>query len=62
MCQESLKGVSMKYPGCFMQVTRCFKGVSREFQVCFILMVFRESFKGVTRVFQGCYKTFSSVF
>ena len=44
MFQESLIVVSMKYQGCFMQVTciGSFKGVSRKFQ---------ESFKGVLREF-----------
>ena len=45
--QGSLMGVSMKYEGCFMQVSWIgrFKDVSRNFQ---------ESFKGVLREFQGC--------
>ena len=42
-------GVSMKYRGCFMQVSwiGSFKGVSRKIQ---------ESFKGDLREFQGCFK------
>ena len=37
MFQGSLIGVSMKYQGCFMQVSwiGSFKGVSRKFQVSF---------------------------
>ena len=53
--QESVKGVSMKYQGCFMQVSwiGSFKGVSRKFQ---------ESFNGVLREFQGFFKGVSRVF
>ena len=42
--QGSLKGVSMKYQGCFIEVSRVeiFKGVSRKF---------RDSFKEDGRVF-----------
>ena len=46
--QGSLKGVSIKYQGCFIQVSwiGSFKVVSRNFQ----------EFKGVLREFQGCFK------
>ena len=46
---RSLMGVSMKYQGCFMQVSwiGSFKVVSRKFQ---------ESFNDVLREFQGCFK------
>ena len=49
MFQGSPMGVSMKYQGCFMQVSwiGSFKGVSGKFQ---------ESFKDVLREFQGCFK------
>ena len=42
-------GVSMKYQGCFMQVSwiGSFKVVSKKFQ---------ESFNDVLREFQGCFK------
>ena len=42
--QGSLNDVSIKYRGCFMQVSQkgCFKGISRKFQV---------SLKGVVREF-----------
>ena len=45
----NLMGVSMKYQGCFMQVSwiGSFKVVSRKFQ---------ESFNDVLREFQGCFK------
>ena len=44
MFQGSLMGVSIKYQGCFIQVSRkgSFKGISRKFQ---------ESLKGVVREF-----------
>ena len=46
MFQGSLNDVSMKYQGCFMQLswTGSLKGVSTKFQ---------ESFKVVLRAFQG---------
>ena len=49
MFHGSLMGVSMKYQGCFMQVSwiGSFKGVSRKFY---------ESFKGFLREFQECFK------
>ena len=45
MFQGSLMGVSIKYQGCFVQVSWIggFKVVSRKFKGCF---------KGVSRVFQ----------
>ena len=48
MFQGSLMGVSMRYQGCFIQVSwiGSFKKVSRKFQ----------AFKGVLREFQGCFK------
>ena len=47
--QGSLMDVSMKYQGCFMQISwiGSFKGVSRKFQ---------ESFNGVLREFQGFFQ------
>ena len=49
MFQGRLMSCSMKYQGCFNQVSwiGSFKGVSRNFQ---------ESFKGVSRMFQECPK------
>ena len=49
MCHGNLMRVSMKYQGCFMQVSwiGSFKVVSRKFQ---------ESFNDVLREFQGCFK------
>ena len=46
MCHGNLMRVSMKYQGCFMQVSwiGSFKVVSRKFQ----------EFKDVLREFQGC--------
>ena len=38
--QVSLKGVSMKFKGCFKDVSRVFQGSS----------------KGVSRKFEGCFK------
>ena len=48
MFQGSLMGVSMKYQGCFMQVSwlGSFKVVSKKFQ----------EFKGVLREFPRCFK------
>ena len=53
--QGSLKGVSMKFSGCFMQVSRTgsFSGVSRKFQA---------SFKEDWGVFWGSYEDVSRVF
>ena len=46
MFQESLKGVSRKFKGCFKEASRmfqgCFQSVSRKFQ---------ENFKGVSKKF-----------
>ena len=55
MFQGSLMGVSMKYHGCFMQVSwiGSFKVVSRKFQ---------KSFKGVLREFCGSFKGVSKKF
>ena len=38
--QQSLKGVSQKFPGCFKKVSS----------------MFQESFKGFSRMFQGTFK------
>ena len=48
--QESLKGGSMKFEGCFMQgaMIGSFKGVSKKFQVfCGSLRISQQSFKEV---------------
>ena len=48
-------GVSMKYPGCFMQVSwiGSFKGVSRNFKECFeeVSRVFQRSSEDDSRKF-----------
>ena len=70
--QESLKGVSRKFQGCFKEVLRvltesevkrCFKGVSRKFQGG--SKNFLGCFKKVSRIFQefqGPFKKISRVF
>ena len=53
-------GVSMKYQGCFMQVSwiGSFKGVSRKFQEAFkgVLREFQAHFKEVLRMIQGSFR------
>ena len=55
MCPGSLMGVSIKYQGCFMQISwiGIFKVVSRKFQEFFkdVLREFCWSFKGVSKKF-----------
>ena len=67
--QGSLVGVSMKYQGCFMQLSwiRSFKGVSRKFQESFdedeslecVTRMISECFMGVLEVFHRSLKGFS---
>ena len=66
MFQGSLMVVSMKYQGCFMQVSwiECFKKVSRVLQGCFdgVSRVFQRSSKDDSREFYSCLDEVSMVF
>ena len=69
MFQRSLIGVSMKYQGCFMQVSwiGSFNGVSRKFQKSFkgvlreFLEIIQGSFRAVQMQFPWCFKKVSRV-
>ena len=62
MFSGSFKGVSRKFQGCFIKVSKMFhksfkdEEVSRKFRRCFMI------FKGVSRVFQGSFKIAFKVF
>ena len=76
MFQGSIMSNSMKYQGCFMQVSwigsfncvsrklqESFNGVLREFHLCFkeVLRMIQGSFRAVKMKFPWCFKKVSRV-